>query len=78
MGSAVFESRSILARNLRLYPWYQFFRSLLFWQAIWFLYFQQELSAAEAILLAATYDVATTALEVSRQLAKLRVEKRKP
>jgi len=50
--------------NVRLYPWFQFFRSLLFWQAIWFLYFQKELSAAEAILLAAIYDIATTALEV--------------
>lgn len=50
--------------NIRLYPWFQFFRSLLFWQAIWFLYFQKELSAAEAILLAAIYDISTTALEV--------------
>lgn len=50
--------------NVRLYPWFQFFRSLLFWQAIWFLYFQGQLSAAEAILLAAIYDIATTALEV--------------
>ena len=50
--------------NVRLYPWFQFFRSLLFWQAIWFLYFQKELSAGEAILLAAIYDIATTALEV--------------
>ncbi len=51
-------------RNLALYPWYRFLRNLLFWQATWFLYFQQELSAAEAILLYAVYDVATTALEV--------------
>lgn len=50
--------------NVRLYPWFQFFRNLLFWQAIWFLYFQGQLSAAEAILLAAIYDIATTALEV--------------
>lgn len=49
--------------NIRLYPWRQFFHSLLFWQAIWFLFFQQELSAAEALLLAAIYDLATTALE---------------
>ncbi|MFT5509994.1 MAG: MFS family permease [Hyphomicrobiaceae bacterium] len=53
-----------LPSNIRLYPWFQFFRSLLFWQAIWFLYFQKELSAAEAILLAAIYDISTTALEV--------------
>jgi predicted MFS family arabinose efflux permease len=65
-----------LARNIRLYPWYQFFRSLLFWQAIWFLYFQQELSAAEAILLAAIYDVATTGLEVPSGYLSDRVGRR--
>ena len=50
--------------NIRLYPWFKFCSSLLFWQAIWFLYFQETLSAAEAIMLAATYDIATTLLEV--------------
>lgn len=50
--------------NIRLFPWFEFCRNLLFWQATWFLYFQQELSAAEAILLYAVYDLATTALEV--------------
>ncbi|MCA8927291.1 MAG: MFS transporter [Alphaproteobacteria bacterium] len=53
-----------MARNIRLYPWFQACKSLLFWQAIWFLYFQTELSAAEAVLLAAVYDLSTTALEV--------------
>lgn len=53
-----------MAGNLRLYPWFQFLRCLLFWQATWFLYFQGELSAASAILLFAVYDVATTVLEV--------------
>ncbi len=53
-----------MADNVRLYPWFQFCRNLLFWQAIWFLYFQKELSAAEAILLAAIYDIATTAVEI--------------
>ena len=52
------------ARNIRLYPWFKFFQNLVFWQAVWFLYFQTELSAAEAILLYAIYDVATTVLEV--------------
>ncbi len=52
------------ARNIALYPWFKFFQNLLFWQAIWFLFFQSELSAAEAILLYAFYDVATTVLEV--------------
>lgn len=51
-------------RNVRLYPWYSFLRNLLFWQATWFLFFQNHLSAAEAILLYAIYDVATTVLEV--------------
>ena len=65
-----------MARNIRLYPWYQFFRSLLFWQAIWFLYFQQQLSAAEAILLAAIIDVATTVLEVPSGYLSDRVGRR--
>lgn len=45
-------------------PWYQFFNSLLFWQAVWFLYFQASLSGAEAIILYSVYDIATTILEV--------------
>lgn len=52
------------ARNIALYPWYRFCQSLLFWQAVWFLYFQDRLSAAEAILLYVAYDLATTLLEV--------------
>ena len=28
------------ARNVALYPWFRFCRGLLFWQAVWFLYFQ--------------------------------------
>ncbi len=51
-------------RNITLLPWFAFLRSLVFWQATWFLYFQSELSAAEAILLYVVYDVTTTALEV--------------
>lgn len=53
-----------MARNIRLYRWFRFFQGLVFWQAIWFLYFQNTLSPAEAVLLYAVYDVATTALEV--------------
>lgn len=52
------------ARNVALYPWFKFFQNLVFWQAIWFLFFQSQLSAAEAVLLYAIYDVATTAFEV--------------
>ena len=52
------------ARNIALYPWFQFGRNLVFWQAIWFLFFQNRLSAAEAIMLYAVYDIGTTALEV--------------
>lgn len=53
-----------LHRTIALMPWYQFFNSLLFWQAVWFLYFQANLSGAEAILLYSVYDIATTVLEV--------------
>ncbi len=52
------------ARNVALYPWFKALQNLVFWQATWFLYFQQTLSAADAILLYAVYDIGTTALEV--------------
>ncbi len=52
------------ATNISLIPWYRLFDSLLFWQAVWFLYFQAELSGAEAIVLYSVYDIATTVLEV--------------
>ena len=53
-----------MGRNVALYPWFKFFQNLLFWQAVWFLYVQAELSAAEAIALYAVFDIATTTLEV--------------
>ena len=53
-----------MARNIRRYPWFKFAQSLLFWQAVWFLYFQQTLSPAAAIALYAVYDLAVTVLEV--------------
>jgi len=53
-----------MTSTIALYPWYCLARNLLFWQAVWFLIFQERLSAAEAILLYAVFDVATTALEV--------------
>jgi len=53
-----------MARNVALYPWFRFCSSLMFWQAVWFLYFQNQLSAAEAVLLYVVYDIATLALEV--------------
>ena len=51
-------------QNIALYPWFKFFRSLTFWQAIWFLFFQDTLSAADAIMLYAIYDIGTIVLEV--------------
>ena len=57
-------SQSDAARDVSRYPWFKFCKSLVFWQAVWFLYFQNELSAAEAILLYAVYDIGTTILEV--------------
>ena len=65
-----------MSRNIALYPWFQFFRNLLFWQAIWFLYFQQTLSASEAILLYAVFDISTTALEVPSGYLSDRVGRR--
>ncbi|HZD26510.1 MAG TPA: MFS transporter, partial [Alphaproteobacteria bacterium] len=62
MSAAAIESDA--ARNITRYPWFKFCHGLVFWQAVWFLYFQKELSAAEAILLYAIYDVGMTVLEV--------------
>jgi MFS family permease len=53
-----------MKRNIALYPWFKFVQSLVFWQATWFLYFESNLSAAEAILLYVVYDIATTIFEV--------------
>ena len=55
---------SAAERNIRLYPWFKFAQNLIFWQAIWFLFFQAQLSAAEAIVLYAIYEVSTTVMEV--------------
>ena len=57
-------SRGSAARNITLYPWFKFAQSLLFWQAVWFLYFQNSLSPAAAIALYAVYDISVTVLEV--------------
>ncbi len=51
-------------RNITLYPYFQFCRSLLFWQAIWFLYFESVVTASQAILLAAIFDLSVVILEV--------------
>lgn len=53
-----------IERNISLYRWSRFLRNLMFWQAIWFLYFQDILSGAQAIMIYVIYDVATTVLEV--------------
>ena len=53
-----------MIRNIALYPYFQFCRSLLFWQAIWFLYFESVVTASQAILLAAIVDLSTVILEL--------------
>lgn len=68
---------SALTRNIQLYRWSRFLRSLIFWQATWFLYFQNVLSASEAILLYAVYDVAVTLLEVPSGYMSDRLGRRK-
>lgn len=66
-----------LTRNITLYRWSRFLRSLIFWQAVWFLYFQDILSGAQAILLYAVYDVAITLLEVPSGYMSDRLGRRK-
>ncbi|MEP2137944.1 MAG: MFS transporter, partial [Erythrobacter sp.] len=64
------------ARNVRLYPWFKFFQNLMFWQAIWFLFFQSELSAAQAIMIYVFVDIATTVFEVPSGFFSDRVGRR--
>ncbi|MBM2575293.1 MFS transporter [Jannaschia sp. Os4] len=52
------------ARTVARLPTFKLLSSLLFAQATWFLYFQDVLSAAEAVLLYVVADLATTILEV--------------
>ncbi|AGI66821.1 major facilitator superfamily permease [Octadecabacter antarcticus 307] len=66
-----------ITRNIQLYRWSRFLRSMIFWQAVWFLYFQNVLSATEAILLYAVYDVASTLLEVPSGYMSDRLGRRK-
>ncbi|MBD3664867.1 MFS transporter [Sulfitobacter aestuariivivens] len=63
--------------NVALYPWFKFCQSLLFWQAVWFLYFQQSLSPGAAIALYAVYDISVTVLEVPSGYASDRLGRRK-
>ncbi|MEW9918187.1 MFS transporter [Marimonas sp. MJW-29] len=66
-----------MARNLALYPWFKFAQSLLFWQAVWFLYFQQTISPAAAIAMYAVYDISVTVLEVPLGVLSDRIGRRK-
>jgi MFS family permease len=69
--------RLSMRRNVALYPWFKFVQNLLFWQATWFLYFESQLSAAEAILLYVIADLATTVLEVPSGYMSDRLGRRK-
>ena len=64
------------ARNVALYPWFKFFQNLIFWQATWFLFFQSELSAAQAILIYVFFDISTTVFEVPSGYLSDRVGRR--
>ena len=68
--------RPSAARNIALFPLFKFVQSLVFWQSVWFLYFQDLLSGAQAILLYAIYDLATTVLEVPSGFLSDRIGRR--
>lgn len=53
-----------MERNLRLYPLYQGFRSLMFWVPVFFLYFASHLPVDQVLLLDALYYLAVVVLEV--------------
>ncbi|MEM9269104.1 MAG: MFS transporter [Pseudomonadota bacterium] len=68
--------RPSAARNIALFLLFKFVQSLVFWQSVWFLYFQDLLSGAQAILLYAIYDLATTVLEVPSGFLSDRIGRR--
>jgi len=53
-----------LARTVRLYPWYVFFRDCLFWAPAFFLYFASVLPLSRVLWLEAVYYVSVAILEV--------------
>jgi MFS family permease len=53
-----------MERNLRLYPFYQFFQNLLFWMPVFFLYFSSVLPIHEVLLLEGLYFLSVVILEV--------------
>ncbi|MGV6848336.1 MAG: MFS transporter [Marinibacterium sp.] len=66
-----------MARNIALFPWVKFIQNLLFWQAVWFLYFQDVLSGRDAILLYSLRELATTLLEVPTGVLSDRLGRRR-
>lgn len=55
---------SQMERNLRLYPFYQFFQNLLFWMPVFFLYFSSVLPIHQVLLLEGLYFLSVVILEV--------------
>ncbi len=53
-----------MERNLRLYPFYEFFQNLLFWMPVFFLYFSSVLPIHEVLLLEGLYFLSVVVLEV--------------
>lgn len=53
-----------MQRNIRLYPWYRALTSAMAWLPIFFLYFSENLSLREVLLLETVYYVSVVLLEV--------------
>ena len=66
-----------MTRNIALYPWFKLMQNLLFWQSVWFLFFQQVLSGQEAIVLYALREFSTTVLEVPTGVLSDRLGRRR-
>ncbi len=66
-----------VSRTIGLYRWYKFSQNLLFWQAVWFLYFQDVLSGAEAVALYALLELSITLLEVPSGYLSDRIGRRR-
>ena len=58
------DPNTVLAANVRRYPWYLFFRDFYFWGPAFFLYFTSVLTLSQALWLESVYYIGVAVLEV--------------
>ncbi len=58
------ESAPLMERNIRIYPWYQAASNFLPWLPVFFLYFNQYITTADALMVSSAYYLAVFFIEV--------------